>query len=92
MNTTPLQNRSSVFKVKNLDLTTAKEVKSLADATQGECSVLDLSSFLDADLSAIEYLGQYPYDFVTLSLSQAKIVSYDKVALPFFSIELRNKD
>jgi hypothetical protein len=27
-----------------------------------------------------------------LSLSQAKIVSYDKVALPFFSIELRNKD
>ncbi|MBT8614129.1 hypothetical protein G6652_02030 [Polynucleobacter paneuropaeus] len=70
MNTAPLQNKSSVFKVKNLDLTTAKEVKSLADATQGECSVLDLSSFLDADLSAIEYLGQYPYDFVTLGMEK----------------------
>lgn len=51
-----------------LDLARAKEIKKIADENNVGCSILNLSAYSKADLSAIEYLSKYPYDFVTLGI------------------------
>lgn len=54
-----------------LDLSSAREVTKRSVPTQSQfVSILDLSSYSDADPAAIEHLSKKPYDFVILGLAE----------------------
>ena len=54
-----------------LDLSSAREVTKHSVPTQSQfASILDLSSYSDADPAAIEHLSKKPYDFVILGLAE----------------------
>lgn len=75
-----------------LDLTSAIEIsRRPALAKPKVVSILDLSSYSDADPAAIEHLSKKPYDFVTLGLAELTPTLARAIAkwvdTPFFIFE-----